>query len=122
MKEKEFSRYVQQEKDVYRKQTWATRSTLESYMCDMTKKEVAMKEVNEWNVMSAKDTMIMELMTNLEQAKSTNSKGKSKKNGKAKKSDNEKKDSLHQMIRKMKRQVPPCQLSLESQNCKVQLS
>ena len=78
MKEKEFCRYVRQEKDAYRKLTRANRPNLDVYIRDMTKKEVAMKEDKEWNVMSAEDTMIMALVNTLE------TKGKASKSDKDK--------------------------------------
>ena len=79
MKEKEFSRYVRQEKDNFRKLNRNQRDNLESYIRDMSRKEVAMKEDNEWNVMSPEDTMIMALVNSLEQkSKSKNLKQKEK--------------------------------------------
>ena len=95
MKEKEFSRYVRQEKDRYRKQNRANRDTLETYMRDMTKKEVAMKEDSEWNVVSAEDTMIMALVSTLEKTvnkkitKPTKSKSTNKDDDKDKNSNTE---------------------------------
>jgi hypothetical protein len=67
MKEKEFARYVKQEKDIYRKLTRANRGRIEVYMRDMSNKEVAMKSDNEWNVMSPEDAMVMALVNVLEQ-------------------------------------------------------
>jgi hypothetical protein len=98
MKEKEFSRYVRQEKDAYRKLPKSQRGTLESYIRDMSRKEVSMKEDNEWNVLSAEDTMIMALASTLEKSlskKSGKKKDKSKKNDKTEEdSDKSKKTEL----------------------------
>ena len=82
MKEKEFARYVKQEKDIYRKKSRATRGRVEDYMRDMNNKGVALKSDNEWNIMSPEDAMVMALVNVLEkttiQKKNNNSK-KSKK-------------------------------------------
>ena len=67
MKEKEFSRYVRAEKDSYRKLTRANRGNIDRYIRDFTKKELDMKEDNEWNVVSQEDAMIMALVNSLEQ-------------------------------------------------------
>ena len=69
MKEKEFARYVKQEKDIYRKKSRATRGRVEDYMRDMNNKEVAMKSDNEWNIMSPEDAMVMALVNVLEKTK-----------------------------------------------------
>ena len=66
MKEKEFSRYVRSEKDAYRKLTRANRGHIDGYIRDFTKKELDMKEDNEWNVVSQEDAMIMALVNSLE--------------------------------------------------------
>jgi hypothetical protein len=91
MREKEFSRYVRQEKDAYRKLTRVNRGNLETYIRDMTRKEVAMKEDSEWNVMSAEDSMIMALVNTLESGKGK--KKGDKKKGKDKSSNKDKSDS-----------------------------
>jgi hypothetical protein len=87
MKEREFARYVKQEKDAYRKLTRTNRGTLESYIRDMTQKEVSMKEDNEWNVMSPEDTMIMALVSTLEHSNSSKKKKKKSEDKSEKKSD-----------------------------------
>jgi hypothetical protein len=72
MKEKEFARYVKQEKDIYRKLSRTNRGRIETYMRDMSNKEVAMKSDNEWNVMSPEDAMVMALVNVLEQTNKSN--------------------------------------------------
>ena len=67
MKEKEFSRYVRSEKDAYRKLTRANRGNIDRYIRDFTKKELDMKEDNEWNVVSQEDAMIMALVNSFEE-------------------------------------------------------
>ena len=69
MKEKEFTRYVRSEKDSYRKKSRANRGNIDTYIRDFTKKELDMKEDNEWNVMSQEDAMIMALVNTLEKDK-----------------------------------------------------
>jgi hypothetical protein len=80
MKEKEFARYVKQEKDIYRKLSRVNRGRIETYMRDMNNKEVAMKTDNEWNIMSPEDAMVMSLVNVIETMtkKSTKSTGDSK--------------------------------------------
>jgi hypothetical protein len=90
MKEKEFSRYVRQEKDSYRKLARVDRGHIETYIRDMSRKEVSMKEDSEWNVMSVEDTMVMALVSALE---SSNKGKKEKKKEKSKSKSNDKKDS-----------------------------
>lgn len=92
MREKEFSRYVRQEKDAYRKLTRANRGNLESYIRDMTRKEVSMREDNEWNVMSAEDTMIMALVNTLENGNGKKKSGKKKEKSKSKTDKDKEKD------------------------------
>ena len=95
MKEKEFARYVKQEKDIYRKKSRATRGRVEEYMRDMNNKEVAMKSDNEWNIMSPEDAMVMALVNVLEETKIQkknydNKKSKDTGNNKVQLSDEEK--------------------------------
>jgi hypothetical protein len=68
MKEKEFARYVRQERDTYRKLARSNRGRIETYMRDMCDKEVAMKADSEWNVMSPEDAMVMLLVNALDAA------------------------------------------------------
>jgi hypothetical protein len=89
MKEKEFARYVKQEKDIYRKMSRANRGRIEVFMKDMTDKEVAMRTDKEWNVMSPEDAMIVSLVSVIEGG---NSKSKEKKKG-TNKNKNDNKDS-----------------------------
>ena len=86
MKEKEFSRYVRQEKDNFRKLPRNRRGRIDQYIRDMSNKEVAMKADNEWNVLSQEDAMIMALVNTLEK-KVTKSPHKNK--SKSKKEKNE---------------------------------
>jgi hypothetical protein len=80
MKEKEFARYVKQERDAYRKLARGNRGRVETYMRDMCDKEVAMKADKEWNVMSPEDAMVMSLVTALELATVSKKSGQKKKN------------------------------------------
>jgi hypothetical protein len=66
MQEKEFARYVRQERDAYRKLACGNRGHIKTYMRDMCDKEVAMKADNKWNVMSAEDAMVISLVNALE--------------------------------------------------------
>ena len=66
MKEKEFARYVNTERDNYRDTQKSSRMTIEKYMTKFQKKETAMKNDNIWNVASPEDAMIMALLTTLE--------------------------------------------------------
>ena len=66
MKEKEFKRYVKSKKDAYRKLSRANRGNVNTYIRDFSKKELDMKEDNEWNVVSQEDAMIMALVNSLE--------------------------------------------------------
>ena len=66
MQEKEFSRYVKQEKDAFRKLKKGSRPKIEEYIRDITQKEVAMRTDKEWNVMSAEDAMVMALVNALD--------------------------------------------------------
>jgi hypothetical protein len=76
MKEKEFSRYVRQEKDKYRDLPRAGRETVDKYITKFSKKETAMRDDKEWNIMSAEDSMIMALITTLEKKSSSTTKKK----------------------------------------------
>jgi hypothetical protein len=78
MQEKEFARYVRQERDAYRKLARSNRGRVETYMRDMCDKEVAMKADNEWNVMSAEDAMVMSLVNALEAVTKTERRAKKK--------------------------------------------
>jgi hypothetical protein len=73
MKEKEFTRYVKQEKDLYRKLPRTGRGNINKYIRDFCDKEVAMKTDHEWNVMSPEDTMVMALVNLLEDKDSNSS-------------------------------------------------
>ena len=76
MKEKEFSRYVKQEKDTFRKLKKNNRPKIEQYMRDMAQKEVSMRTDKEWNVMSPEDTMLLALVNSISSNKSKKSKNK----------------------------------------------
>ena len=66
IKEKEFGRYVTQDKDIFRGKSRANRGKIETYTRDMKNKEVAMKSDNERNMMSPEDAMVMALVNVLE--------------------------------------------------------
>ena len=66
MQEKEFARYVQQEKDIFCKFKKDQHPKLEEYMRDFTQKEIAMRSDKEWNVMLPKDAMVMALVNALD--------------------------------------------------------
>ena len=85
MQEKEFSRYVKQEKDAFRKLKKGSRPKIEEYMRDMSQKEVSMRTDNEWNVMSPEDSMLLALVNSLD--KSNNGKKTKNKNNKKKQSE-----------------------------------
>jgi hypothetical protein len=93
MKEKEFTCYVKQEKDLYRKLPQASRGSIDKYIRDFCDKEVAMKTDQEWNIMSPEDTMVMALVNMIEDSKpSTTGNGKSNKE-KKKSNDNDATDT-----------------------------
>ena len=77
-KEKEFARYVRQEKDSYRKLSRANRGNIEGYIRDFSKKEISMKEDKEWNVMSPEDAMILALVNSIDKSHVSKSKDKKK--------------------------------------------
>ena len=107
MKEKQFSQYVKQEKDQFRKKSRSTRDPIEVYMKDFVDKEVAMKTDNEWNVMSQEDAMVMALISALEgNGKSNkNKKDKTKKDPK-----NDKKKDENPSEEKKEFKYPPWKL------------
>ena len=72
MKEKEFARYVNTERDNYRDTPKSSRMTIEKYMTKFQKKETAMKNDDIWNVASPEDAMIMALLTTLEKQSDSN--------------------------------------------------
>ena len=67
MKEKEFARYVKQEKDEYRDTPRATRRTVDHYITKFGRKETAMKEDDEWNAISPEEGMILALVSMIEE-------------------------------------------------------
>ena len=89
MQEKEFSRYVKQEKDAFRKLKKGARPKIEEYIKDMSQKEVSMRTDKEWNVMSPEDSMLLALVNSIDQS----SKGKNKNNKNKKKKELEKEDT-----------------------------
>jgi hypothetical protein len=66
MKEKRFAQYVVFEKDAFRKLPRNRRGTVDSYIRDMTSKQVAMEADGEWNKMSPEDAMVMAFVTMME--------------------------------------------------------
>ena len=117
MKEKEFSRYVRQEKDNYRKLGRGNRPTLDDYIRDMSKKEVAMKEDGEWNTMSPEESMIMALVNTLEGVDNSSNdkankkkKKKKKKNNESKKDDDKKDDDDEEKQKKYDAKIPSWKL------------
>ena len=87
MKERQFADYVKKERDIYREKQKATRDTVDQYISKFSRKETAMKMDDEWNAISPEDSMIMALVSMIEQ-KSSNTKNKN-----IKKKDSEKKVS-----------------------------
>ena len=69
--------YVDQEKDIYRKKG-KNRGTVDEYIRDFSKKEVAMKADNEWNVMAPEDAMLMALVNSIRDNKKNKNKRKNK--------------------------------------------
>jgi hypothetical protein len=67
MKEKEFARYVKQEKDEYRDTPRATRKSVDHYITKFGRKETAMKEDDEWNAISPEEGMILALVSMIEE-------------------------------------------------------
>ena len=63
MKEKRFAQYVVFEKDAFRKLPRTHRGPVDTYIRDMTSKQVAMEADGEWNKMSPEDAMVMAFVT-----------------------------------------------------------
>jgi hypothetical protein len=72
MQEEEFKRYAKQEKDSYSESPRGDRESIDRYIKKFCNKEVRMRASSEWNVMSQKDSMVMALVTMLDEQK-TNS-------------------------------------------------
>jgi hypothetical protein len=89
MKERKFARYVETEKDNFRKLARNKRGVVEHYIRDFTSKEVAMTTDNEWNIMSPEDAMVMALVNIIDSKDSKDSKASKDTKG----SKNENKDS-----------------------------
>jgi hypothetical protein len=77
MKEKRFSMYVTNEKDIFRKLSRANRGSIDEYIRDMTSKQVAMEADNEWNKMSPEDAMVMAFVTMMDSNTETKNSTKS---------------------------------------------
>jgi hypothetical protein len=71
MKEEEFRRYVKNEKDIFSETPRSSRDNLDKYIKKFSNKEVRMRTAKEWNVMSSKDTMVMALVSMLDDQKSS---------------------------------------------------
>ena len=87
MKEKRFSMYVTNEKDIFRKLSRTNRGGVDEYIRDMTSKQVAMEADNEWNKMSAEDAMVMAFVTMMDS--STEAKNSTKSSDGFKKQEND---------------------------------
>ena len=84
MKEKEFTMFVKNLKDAEAMKPKATRETVDSIITAICAKQVRMITDKEWNVMSPEETMVMSLVSFIENSGG----GKSKKKKKNKDSDN----------------------------------
>lgn len=112
MKQKKFADYVDQKEDVFR-ETGPPYPPIDDWIRIFDRKEVSMRSLNTWNVMSPEDEMIVALVSNLKQLNGgKNPKGK-KKNDKDKPAADKKKDktgkekSKNQWIVPDWKKVPP---------------
>ena len=72
MKEKQFARYVKNQRDEYRKLRRGNCPLIDNFIGDMIQKEVFMRADGEWNVLSKEDATILALVTAIENANKQN--------------------------------------------------